>query len=73
MAERLHDACAAACRRDEITDTPLAPWFCDPSLDMPFALPSVAGSEEESSQMSIGELMVKDLQSHVIMEILELG
>lgn len=41
------------------------PWFSDPALELPFALPSVAccdGASGADSSLSIGELITRDLQ-----------
>ena len=59
--------CALVASNEPAPDSPAqgsAPWFSDPSLDLPFALPSVMGSGEEAEQMSIGEVLVRDFQTH---------
>ena len=65
MAERLKEACTAACNANKADSDPSpAPWFSDPSLDLPFALPSISGGDDSAHNMSIGELLVRDLQAN---------
>jgi len=66
MAKHLEEVGQVACSQP---GSP-APWFSDPSLELPFELPSLRASPTtDTESMSIGELMVADLKMNSFEEI----
>jgi U3 small nucleolar ribonucleoprotein component len=59
VVQHLKDACVSAASMPESP----SPWFTDQALDQPFPLPSIP-IESGSEDRSIGELLVRDLQTN---------